>query len=238
LTRDIDEQIIAYIDGQLEPPARADFEMHLAASAALRERMALHRWLTNQIKAACPAPPVEPERDLRLASRLGLLQTGAAGASDAGSYARRSARPMMFAALAATVLVGLFVDLDQNASDQTLIAVEQGRRVAIGPLEESLSSQPSGKPGDVRITLSYRSKEAICRVFSARDGVSGLGCREGGKWIIKNVRASDSNEGNGSELRLAAGDVDPDVMAQVDREIEGEPMNLEEESNLIAAGWR
>lgn len=238
MTDDRDEQVIAFIDGQLEPDERAAFEERLATDPALRDRVASHRWMTRQIKAALPVPPLPLGEDHQLVARLGLPATKV----PRFAFWRRStgavARPLMFATIAASLILGLFIGRAQFSTGNGLFAIEQGKAIAAGQLADSLSSQLSGQDRAIHITMSYRTATEVCRAFSAEGGVSGLGCRDGNRWLLKKLHVDASQDRPATELRLAAGEVDPSVMAEVDREISGEPLTPREEAKLIAKNWR
>lgn len=237
MTHDRDEQVIAFIDGQLEPDERAAFEERLAIDPALRDRVASHRWMTRQIKAALPVPPLPLEQDHQWVARLGLPAIEAPRLAFFRRSAGAAAKPLMLAAVAASLLLGLFIGRTQFSASNGLVVFEQGKAMAAGQLADSLSSQLSGQQGDVHIAMSYRTTSEVCRTFSARGGVSGLGCRDGNRWLLKKFHVDASQDRPATELRLAAGDVHPSVMAEVDREISGEPLAPREEAKLIGSDW-
>lgn len=236
MTEDQDELIVAFLDDALSEVERRAFIARLADDRALADRVASHRWLKRQIVAAFPMPRDHQREDRELAARLGLPP----GAPDRWPVARllRTKKAGMTYALAASLLIGLLIGRLDLSRENDWVAMESGKPAATGELARALSVQHSGEAGKVRITLSFRSSDGVCRSFHTSDRVSGLACRQADRWILEMLQR-DREEGvqATSEFRLAGGGVSPAVMAEVDRRIVDEPLSKREEVDLISADW-
>ena len=95
--------------------------------------------------------------------------------------------------------------------------------------------QHAGRFSGPRIGLTFRDKSGkICRTF-AEQATSGLACREGGDWRIRNLYQSP--EGQASDYRMASGQ-DPQLMEAVEASINGEPFDAAQERAAREQGWR
>lgn len=233
-----DFEVIAYVDGCLDDAARAAFEARLAADPQLAERVAAHRWMTRQIVSAFGPPPGE-EIEPMLLAKLGLAEPNVVPIR---SRAMRPSRPLLAllasGALAASLVAGLFIGRWIDAAPAPLLRSGPAQQLlADGVLAEGLSGNLAGQAAQVRIGMSFRTAQGICRTFSTASGMSGLGCRHGGNWTVPIVTSAAPANGGG-DYRLAAGEVAPAVMAEVDRRILGDPLGTAEEQRLRKAGWK
>lgn len=234
-----DEAVIQFVDGRMAGEELAAFEARLAQDPALAERVSAHRWITRQIVAAYGLPP-EVAFDQAYLARLGL--TGDNVVPISGYRKVPAARVVSWSArigaLAASLVIGVMVGQSMLAPPSGIILDSSGQLAASGVLSDRLSDQLAGEQGPVRIGVSFRAKNAVCRTFHVQQGASGLGCRQGGRWIVPIVVTDDANQNGATEYALAGGDTAPSVMAEVDRRIMGEPLTAEQETKFRAAGWR
>lgn len=235
-----DDDVIAYVDGCLQGSERAAFEASLRENPELAEQVAAHRWIARQIVAAFGEPPRDEVDDADLA-RLGLSEGNVV---EFAARRRHTTRRSVFAAslssaIAASLVAGVFLDRMISEPDVGILQADStGRVVARGELAENLSDRLSGVPGEVRIGLTFRTAQTVCRTFATPQGLSGLGCREDGQWLVPIVTTSRADTQRKTEYRLAGGDVAPFVMAEVDRLIVGEPLSPTQEKALMATGWQ
>lgn len=239
MTRYSDEDVIAYVDGSLGGPELAAFEARLASDPELASRVAGHGWMTRQIVAAYGAPP-DDRLDEALIVRLGLTDDPVVVLAD--HRPRRTLRPIIAAAwagaLAASLVLGVFVGRSLTGGNGPVVMNSAGV-LSPGPaLAMALDRQLSGQDGQIRIGLSFRSAEGICRSFVMPGGASGLGCRQDGHWVIPILARPGGDASPGGEYRLAGGDVAPAVMAEVDHRIVGEPLSIAQETAARGTGWR
>lgn len=240
MSKTSDEEIVAYVDGQLDDAACAAFEARLAQEPELARQVAAHRWMARQISAAFGAPSEDRINEADLA-RLGLF---------AGDVVRLPARRLPSAhrstfaavltgAIAASLVVGVAIDRMLLKPDRQLLETTRASQlVAQGELADSLSNQLSGAPGAIRIGISFRTAHAVCRTFSTSNGLSGLGCRRGTQWVVPTLASEPTDPQNAAEYRLAGGEVAPSVMAEVDRRMVGDPISPAAEKTLMANHWQ
>jgi hypothetical protein len=141
-----------------------------------------------------------------------------------------------WAAMAATLAIGIFVGTRVPQSSDAPVQVQSGQLYAAASLNQALDTGLASAPaGDVRIGVTYRDQAGeICRSFTAPAG-SGLACRSGGRWQMKGLFAAP--EGQASDYRMAAG-MDPNLAALVDSTMAGEPLDAAQEKAAKAHGWR
>jgi hypothetical protein len=150
---------------------------------------------------------------------------------------RRWASPPQWAAIAATLAIGLFVGSQVPHGGDTPITVRDGQMIAASTLGRALDTQlaSAGQQGVVRIGLTFRDQSgAICRSFSGND-MSGLACRDHGRWQVRGMFAAP--EGQSSDYRMAGG-ADPALAALVDSAMSGEPFDAAQEKAAKERGWR
>lgn len=240
MTQSPDEIVIAYVDGRLDGAERDAFEARMADDSALADGVAAHRWMARQIVAAYPVPAWH-EGDQELASRLGLDPTNQESIVPISAHRARQTgwkAAWIPTALAASLVLGVFIGQTPSAPDEALLAFREGQPFASGQLAESLSHKLSGEDGVVRVSFSFRTKEGMCRAFRTAQGLSGVGCRAGSGWAVPIHEAGNPGAADAAEYRLAGGDVAPSVLAAVDRMMLGEPLSLYEEARLRKTEWR
>ena len=234
-----DEAVIQFVDGCMTCNELAAFEARLAIDASLAERVSAHRWMARQIVAAYGSQP-EAVIDQSLLDWLGLHEDNVLPFT--GTRKLKFARAVNWSvgagALAASLVIGVMVGQSLLAPPNGLILESHGKLLASGELAERLSNQLTGEQGPVRIGVSFRADNGVCRTFHVSQGASGLGCREGEHWTIPIMVTDDSNPNRPTEYSLAGGDIAPSVMAEVDRRIKGEPFNAEQERQLRNGGWK
>ena len=234
-----DEAVIQFVDGCMTGDELAAFEARLATDVALAERVSAHRWMARQIVAAYGSLP-EAEFDHLLLDRLGLSEDNVLPFT--GTRKLKFARAVNWGAgagaLAASLAIGVLVGQSLLAPPNGLVRETDGKLLASGELADRLSNQLTGEQGPVRIGVSFRGDNGVCRTFHVAQGASGLGCREGEHWNIPIMVTDDSKPNGNTEYSLAGGDIAPSVMAEVDRRIQGEPFTSEQERQLVSGGWK
>lgn len=239
-----EEDVIAFVDGCLAGPALAAFEAKLSVDRGLAERVAAHRWMARQVVVAYGDPP-GGEVDEVLVTRLGLADNNVStpsGPIPSGSRRVPARRPswalLASGALAASFFAGILIGtLRERPATSWLHADISGRIAAGGALAEGLSNSLSGQGGPIRVGISFRTTQGVCRTFRTSEGLSGLGCRRGGQWAVPIVVTGASGPDAETEYRLAGGNVAPAVMSEADRLMIGEPLTAAEEEALKGRGW-
>lgn len=225
-----DERLMAFADGELSGAERAKVEAALAQDASLREKLAAHQRLRARLSSAFDGALDEPVPAALLAAAEKPRTAEVVSLAE-----RRTARWSVreWGAMAASVVLGLFVGVGVMSTQAPLIAPSESGLVARGALARALETQlASDEAGAVRIGLSFRDADGrYCRTFDLTEGgTAGLACREGDAW---NVAMTAAGAGGG-EVRTAASGAILDV---VDTMIAGEPLDSAGETQARDAGW-
>jgi hypothetical protein len=239
-----DEMLMAYADGELDLVARAEIEAAMARDPKVAAAVERHRALASRVRSAYGGVLEEPVPE-KLASLV--AGPGAAPVVElAAMRTVRDARAMpggwrlpQWAALAASVAIGLFVGLLLMRGPAAPYEETAAGLVARGELDEALTTRlaSSADDADVRVGISFRDREGgYCRTFHMhRDApLAGLACRSGEEWKLEVLATAPAHRG---ELRPAAA-MPMAVLHAVDAAIEGEPLDAAAESAARDAGWR
>ena len=225
-----DEEYYAWLDGELDGEAADRVAARVAADPALGALTAQHRALGANLRGAF-APVLEDEvAPPRLTAKVIDLA------------ARREARRPGFglpqwAAMAATLVVGLVAGQLVDRGSVTSVETRNGVLVAAASLDRALGAQLASAESDgpVRVGLTFRGRDgAICRSFTD-SGASGLACRDGEVWRIEGLLAAPNNPSG--DYRMAAGE-DPRLAALIDDRIDGEPFDAAAEQAARKTGWK
>ena len=244
-----DQTLMAYADGELDAPLRAELDVAVAADPALAARVEKHRALRAEVAGAFAGVLKQPVPDrLREAAggpagrtRGNVVQFPARGSRAAPTPWR--AREWF--AVAASLVLGIVISwryfgTTQFASaERGLIAANGGAMVARGALAKALDEQLASnqaRDGAVVIGLTFHARDgSYCRSFSLRDGgATGLACRAGGEWRIPVTATADAA---GGDYRQAAGEIPPAVMQAIEARIAGEALAADGETRARDAGW-
>jgi hypothetical protein len=227
-----DEKLMAFADGELSGAERAEVEAALAEDARLRERLAAHQLLQTRLSAAFDGALSEPVPVSLLAAAEKPRTAEVVNLTERGA-ARWSVRE--WGAMAASVVLGLFVGVGVMNTQAQLIAPSESGLIARGALAHALDTQlASDGAGAVRIGLSFRDTDGrYCRTFDLTEGgTAGLACREGEAW---NVAMTAAGAGGG-EVRQAAASAQ--ILGAVDAMIAGEPLDARSEAAARDLEWR
>lgn len=234
-----DEELMAYVDGELDAAGRARVEGALAADSALAARLRQQQSLKSRLAAHFDPVLEEPVPQA-------LLEASAPKRAARQPRTRRDWRWQEWSAMAATLVLGVLLGPFVMRSSQPLPFVSaNGRVVAIRDLENALYRQSSGAAaadgGRIAIGLSFRaSNGSYCRTFAINPGPAGLACREWGEWVVEVLaRNPRARQGAGGETYKLAGTTFPEVIRQaVETRIDGEALTADEEAALAARNWR
>ena len=234
-----DEQFFAWLDGELSAAEAADVEARVAADPELSARAAQHREMTARLRSAFQPVAAAPVPE-RVAAALKLQESSVVNLPPAHASAggRRFASLPQWAAMAATLALGMFVGtLIASGNGSGPVEARDGAIYAAGSLDSALEQQlaSSGGGSEVRVGLTFRDQAGtICRSFTAEKS-SGLACRDGGDWRLRGVFPAP--EGQGGDYRMAAGQ-DPNLAELIDATISGEPFDAAQEARALQGGWR
>jgi hypothetical protein len=228
-----DEKFFAWLDGELDAAEAAKMEAKVAADPELARLAEEHRALGAQLKGA-----FDPIAEATVPERLGAMVRPSAKVIDFATAKRARSMPSLpqWAAMAATLALGIFVGTMVPERGAGPVEVQSGKLYAAASLDQALDTQLASAPaGKVRIGMTFRNQVGeICRSFTA-EAASGLACRSGGGWQLKGLFAAP--EGQGSDYRMAAG-MDPNLAALVDSTMTGEPFDAAQERQTKARGWK
>jgi hypothetical protein len=232
-----DEKFFAWLDGELSGAEADEVERQVAADPALQKQAEAHRVLQARLAQAfdpIAAAPL-PERLQGLLGRSEGEVVDFAAARQGRAAARRWGPPQ-WAAIAATLVIGMVAGTMMRQGTDAPVAMQGGKLYAAAALDDALDTQLASAPGgDVRIGLTFRDRGgAICRSFTQVAG-SGLACRDGDRWQLRGLFAAP--EGQAGPYRMA-GAADPNLAALIDSTRAGEPFNSDEERASQARGWR
>lgn len=237
-----DELLAAYADNELDAATRAEVEAAVAHDPALAARVQAHRELRTRLSSA-----FDPVLDEHVPERL--LAAANAPAKDTvidlkQARQQRSVGPGMrwglpqWAAIAASLLIGLFVGYSALQSGQAVV-MRNGELVAAGALANALTNTLSGEESSVHhIGFSFRTGSGeYCRTFTSagKQAIAGVACHEPEGW---KVRAVTATQAVGSNYRMAASSMPPAVRAVVEESMQGEPLTVAEETAARARKWK
>lgn len=240
-----DETLMAYADGELDATQTAQVEQAMQTDAAIAARVAQHRALRAQLQDSFAEVLSEPVPQ-RL---LNTLQAPAAGKVIDLAQARqnkaiagtRSWGSREWSAMAASLVAGIVMGwyaLSFNAGD--MIGERGDALIAQGKLDRALTTQLASSTEAtpaVHIGISFRNRGGeYCRSFALEDrALAGLACREQEQWRVQML--TETNQ-DANEFRQAASSTPAAVLALIEQQIEGEPLDADGEAAALRKGWR
>ena len=237
-----DEILMAYADGELDQVARAGIEAAMATDPQVAHAVERHRALRSRVRAAYDGVLAEPVpsrlQDLAMPAVISDSTDELASRRAAGAAARRRFALPQWAAMAATLALGLFIGVFMLRGPGAPYQETAAGLVARGELADALTGMLAGEStgGSVRVGISFRNQGGdYCRTFQSQQGaaVAGLACRAGKEWRIEVLAATTTQAG---ELRTA-GAMPMAVLQAVDATIVGEPLDAAAERKALDAGW-
>jgi len=249
-----DEQLMALADGELDGTERDRVAAAVAADPALAARLAQQQLLRSRLHAA-----FADELDEPVPERLLQAVAPAPARAPVISLARHRAtveaarvpaaprvRPGwvqwggLAASIAVGVLIGHFAWPGGNAAPDGF-ALQAGHLVARGPVRASLSTQTAATPepgAAVQLHFSFVDQAGrYCRTFST-GGNAGLACREGQDWAVQLLVDSPTGAAVSGGMRQAGSALPAALLAEVDRRIDGPPLNAAAEQQALQRGWQ
>jgi hypothetical protein len=228
-----DEKFFAWLDGELGAAEAAEVEAKVVSDPGLTRLAEEHRALKQQLRGA-----FDPIAAAPVPERLQAAPRPKADVIDFTAAKRARTMPSMtqWAAMAATLAIGVFIGTMVPQRGNGPVEVQGGKLYAASALNQALDSQLASAPaGEVRIGLTFRGQSGeICRSFTA-PASSGLACRNNGRWQVRGMFAAP--EGQDGAYRMAAG-MDPNLAALVDSTMAGEAFDAAQEKTARDKGWR
>jgi hypothetical protein len=239
-----DETLMAYADGELDAARRATLEAALGEDPELARRVERLRALRLRVSGAYAriADDAPPEH-LIAAARAAREPPG--DAHKVVQFPLRAARPHaatwglgQWAAMCASVVLGMWVSWKVFAPGETVLATGDGSLIAHGALEAALDRQLASAQGaadPVQIGVTFKSMDGgYCRSFTLIGARSaGLACRRAGDWRIE-ILAGAESQGGGMRQANAPPAV---VMQAIEARIQGEALDAAAEESARTSGW-
>lgn len=255
------EEIMAYVDGEMDDDARAritlaalgdlDLAEEIAKERALRERLQGHfakvaqepvppAWeamiRASAAPALSPAPSPAPVIDLAEVRRKKAEEARAAR-----PRIPLSQQKWFGGAIAAALVMGLFIG-GQTMRREGPITEKNGALLASGDLAHALDTQlASAQIGGARdgastrmIATFRRADGSVCRAFSGTSA-SGIACHGEGGWHLQHVLPGSAAQ---DSAYRQAGSADGDLMALAQNMAAGLPLDAAQEKAAKDKGWR
>lgn len=254
-----DEEVFAFVDGELPPEDMARIEAAMASDPQLALRIetqrALRRLLSGAhagvvrgstpegLGATAATSPPGPAKPAEVIAFPGAKNRGKAKTKD-GAKAPRAPKPPRpegatgrgvppWIGLAACLILGLVVGRMAAPPPVTLSGADTPAPLAAGPLAEALNSRGSAKAaGPVRVGLSFQTPSGgYCRTFvaSGRSPISGVACRDPDAWRVRAVSPTAPNRPN---------EIPGAILAAVESMRAGPLLDAAGEAKATAAGWK
>jgi hypothetical protein len=246
-----DEMLMAYADGELDAPTRARVAEELAKQPELAQKVEQHRALRAQLKSAFDPVLEEPVPERLQSLTKAASQSSVTDIAQARELKAKKRIPMAtnwamnWLPIAASVVLGIFIGFVAVNRDRDAVIAQANGLTAKGVLARALTEDLASRPNEkspVRIGVSYQAKSGdVCRTFAMTDerSLAGVACHEKeasrDSWRIRMLVPIDP--ASGANYRTAASAIPLAVLDQVNREIQGEPFDADQEAQLAARGW-
>ena len=240
----MEEQLSAYLDGELEAAERDRLLAALEKDNELRRLAELLRQNDERLRAASRSLVRDevPERFVRLfgkeAERDRPVPSVPASAGQASNYNRRLTW-RLGSAMAASLAIGLLLgsEFARGGSDGLMSApLEAGLDHAVSGTEFKLASGEQLAP---RLTFA-RKGGGYCRQFQLKSKsatASGIACRSDGDWTLEALMPGSRPSASDGYI-VAEGSSDPRLDDLIDSLREGDPLDPAAEAELIRRDWR
>jgi hypothetical protein len=245
-----DELLRALVDGELDASTARRVEAQLAHDERAARFVQRERELRAKLSAVFDPVLDEPVPD-RLLAALGKAPPAAndpssvspvidLGAAREALQQRRFGGWPAWAAIAASLLLGVFVGQRLPGSHDAMVAESGGSWVAGASLAKALDTQLAGTQGrdaPVQLATSFVAQDGrYCRSFTlTHEAMAGLACRSGDRWQLEVVaQASTPNDGG---FRQAGSALPPAVLQAVDARIAGAPLDAAGEQQALQRHW-
>ena len=233
------EQIVAYVDGELDDAGRAAVEAAAATDPVVAANIAAHRSLRAQLAAAFGpiADEPVPEPLTRAASQPSLLPASWGGGSaargaDGGVRHVRFGHPTLpqITAMAACLVAGVLLTFAITSPRGDFTSGSNGL-IARGALKQALNTQLAADTGTgPHIGMTFRDESgAVCRTFTTAAN-EGLACRDGSDWRIDVAARAEAK----TEFSQASS---PLITQAVEARIAGDVFDADAEQKARDGGW-
>jgi hypothetical protein len=239
-----DEELMAYVDGELDATRCESLRQEIAASADLSRRVAEQQALRDRLRHAFDRTLNEP-----VPARLTDLVSRARVVDFASAARPRPSRNVWLSglALAAGIVLGIALGpaLLQLSGERPDIVASGADVAADGALADALSQQLASEQSasdPIRLGVSFRATSGeYCRTFISRRGVgalAGMACRQGAAWRIDALQSVSIVPEDSNGYRQAATSLPPLVLRAAEDSMAGEPLDAVGEAEARAQDWR
>jgi anti-sigma factor RsiW len=179
------------------------------------------------------------------AARAAEAKEAAAFARRGGELPRHTWTWFEWGAVAASIALGAVIaHLAMRAPATSRFGTENGHLVAQTDLAQALSTQlaiDQSMDTPVQIGVSFKSKAGdICRTFTVKDEnvMGGLACRQGAEWRVQILANAPPGTNAQGGYKPAGGSMPTSVVAAVEQQIDGDPLDADGEAAARARGWK
>jgi hypothetical protein len=238
-----DEELMAYVDGELDAARCEALRQEIAASADLSRRVAEQQALRDRLSRA-----FDPALDEPVPSRLTDLASRARVVDFASAARQRPSRNVWLSglALAAGIILGIALGpaVLQLATERPDIVASGSDVSADGALADALSRRLASEQyasDPIRLGVSFRATNGeYCRTFISRrsDGaLAGMACRQGPTWRIDALQSVSIVLADANGYRQAATSMPPLVLRAAEESMAGEPLDAVGEAQARDQNW-
>jgi hypothetical protein len=232
------ERTSLFLDNELTPEERAEFERDVEARPELKER--LERWRDNdrRLRSALDLP-----LPAHVVARLGLArETVVDLAAHRAKVDRNGGKRVLWlgggaiAASVAALLAFLPIPSSPENSDPLTTSTFQ---MAMQRLPSRQTIAVSAE-ASVRPELTFAdSKGRFCREFTIQGSqpLIGIACRNGLHWKVEGTGPIEVTGDRAGEIRTAGGEDRSALNPIYERLQAGDPFDAAQESRLIGSGW-
>ncbi len=234
-----DEQLSAYLDGELSENESLALEKAMETDPELAQRLDRLAKIDQALSDTYDPILQEPIPD----SIMDMLSDNSAKDTSPNivNFAdeKEKRKSWLFpSAIAASLIAGFMAaNLLQSTTPNPDGLLITGPVNKNNPLYAALSAQPSGNEvNTIKPILSFKSTNGeYCREFTASES-RGLACLQSGGWVVlSQIYEAPNGSETGYATASAQSQAGFDLL--IDRLMEGEVLSSEEETNLISAGW-
>jgi len=242
-----EDLLMAYADGELDADQAARVEQLLQRDSAAAARVAQHRSLRSRLQGELSQVLAEPVPE-RLLDALKQPVTDTPGRVVDLSAARQSKsgaarwRNREWMAMAASLIVGVVVGIyAASFNSSQLVDEKDGALVARGRLKYALTTQLASANSNQKIQMgiSFRNHSGeYCRSFAVQDehALGGLACHAQDNWRVQML--TEARPEKTGDFRQASSGMSPAVLAMIQEQISGEPLDAHAEITARQSGWK
>lgn len=225
--------IAAYVDGELNLVEAKRIENAISTDAELAKAIEQERALRTRL-----ARHFDPVLDERVPDPLAALLSGNVESlhhrQSAGKARWLRPSPVQWAAMAASLVVGVMIGGTALNRDTGYVLDQGGQIVASGDLADALNTQLASTQGGnpvIRIGTSFAAKEGgYCRTFESA-ALDGIACIKGNDWKLRQTLSGDA----ASEYRQASAGALAEAAAAM---MSNEPLDATREAAAVKSGWQ